>query len=199
MRVRPVHHRREQLREIILILLETIRYSENFNVPPSDLMRAVREHQLEGIVAKRAGSRYRSGGRCADRVKWRANRGQELVIGGYIPNGDIIDSLVGYYEGRHFMYRQCSSWSHLSSAVPCCPICRATNTTSNLPDHGEGRSGEGMTAAKMTACRWLHLFIVARIEFEWTAENRSRHPRLPLRSDKDAREIVREQLGSLGG
>jgi len=56
-------------------------------------------------VAKRAGSQYRSGERSADWVKWRANRGQEFVIGGYIPNGDALDSiLVGYYEGRDLMY-----------------------------------------------------------------------------------------------
>jgi ATP-dependent DNA ligase len=68
-------------------------------------MRAVRKHQLEGIVAKRAGSSYRSGERCSDWVKWRANRGQEFVIGGYIANGNMLDSLlVGYYGGRELMY-----------------------------------------------------------------------------------------------
>jgi bifunctional non-homologous end joining protein LigD len=64
------------------------------------MMRAVREHQLEGIVANRAGSQYHSGERSVDWLKWRANRGQEFVIGGYVPNGSVIDSqLVGYYVG----------------------------------------------------------------------------------------------------
>jgi ATP-dependent DNA ligase len=69
-------------------------------------MQAVRKHQLEGIVAKRAGSQYHSGERFADWLKWRAIRGQGFVIGGgYIPNGDPLDSiLVGYYKGRDFMY-----------------------------------------------------------------------------------------------
>jgi ATP-dependent DNA ligase len=64
----------------------------------------------------------------------------------------------------------------------------------NLPDGTEGRWGEGLTAAKMVICRWLDPFIVARIEFlEWTPENRLRHPRFAgIRSDKDAREVVRE-------
>lgn len=61
----------------------------------------VRQHGLEGIVAKRAGSPYRSGDRCGDWLKWRADRGQEFVIGGYIPNDTLVDSiLVGYYEDR---------------------------------------------------------------------------------------------------
>jgi bifunctional non-homologous end joining protein LigD len=74
-RERPLDERREQLRQVIPTLPDTIRYSETFNVPLSELMRAVRKHQLEGIVAKRAGSQYRSGERSADWVKWRANRG----------------------------------------------------------------------------------------------------------------------------
>jgi bifunctional non-homologous end joining protein LigD len=57
--------------------------------------------QSDGISAKCAGSQYRSGERSSDWVKWRANRGQEFVIGGYIPNGNALDSvLVRYYEGR---------------------------------------------------------------------------------------------------
>ena len=42
--------------------------------------------------------------------------------------------------------------------MPRCPF-------SNLPDHTDGRWGEGLTAAKMVMCRWLDPFIVARIEF----------------------------------
>jgi ATP-dependent DNA ligase len=104
-RMWPLDDRREQLREIVSTLTDTIRYSETFKVPLRELMRAVREHQLEGIVAKRADSHYRSGERSGEWVKWRANRSQEFVIGGYIANGDILDSLlVGYYEGRHLMY-----------------------------------------------------------------------------------------------
>jgi len=64
----------------------------------------------------------------------------------------------------------------------------------NLPDRTEGRWGEGLTAAKMAACRWLYPFIVTRIEFlEWTLDNRLRHPHCAgIRCDKDARDVVRE-------
>jgi len=97
----PLEDRREQLHEIVSTLPEVVRYSETFNVRLADLERAVREHRLEGIVAKRARSPYRSGERSGDWLKWRANRGQEFVIGGYIPIGSVVDSLlVGYYAGR---------------------------------------------------------------------------------------------------
>jgi bifunctional non-homologous end joining protein LigD len=73
--------------------------------------------------------------------------------------------------------------------TPRCPFV-------NLPDRTEGRWGEGLTAAKMRACRWLEPFLVARIEFlEWTPENRLRHARFTgIRSDKDARDVVREEI-----
>ena len=180
----PLEDRREQLHEIVSTLPEVVRYSETFNVRLADLERAVREHRLEGIVAKRARSPYRSGERSGDWLKWRANRGQEFVIGGYIPIGSVVDSLlVGYYTGRDLRYAG-SVRAGLPSEfrrvllphfeqlqIVRCPFV-------NLPDRAEGRWGEGLTAAKMGACRWLHPLLVARIEFlEWTPENRLRHPR----------------------
>jgi bifunctional non-homologous end joining protein LigD len=127
------------------------------------------------------------------------------VIGGYIPNGNALDSIVvGFYKGRDLMYaasvragftpefRRVLLPHFEELQRPRCPF-------SNLPDRGEGRWGEGLTAAKMALCRWLDPSIVARIEFlEWTPDNRLRHPRFAgLRSDKDAREVVREEPGSL--
>jgi hypothetical protein len=48
-------------------------------------------------------------------------RGQELVIGGYIPKGDALDSLlVGYYEGRNLMYAASVSHGH-SHEIPTGP------------------------------------------------------------------------------
>jgi len=68
-RLWPLDERRDQLREIVPTLSDTIRYSETFNVPLSELMRAVRKRQLERVVAKRAGSQYRCGERSPDRVR----------------------------------------------------------------------------------------------------------------------------------
>ena len=71
-----LEHRRDQLNEVVQQLPDTIRFSEAFDVPLSELMRAVRRHQLEGIVAKRVGSQYRSAERSSDWLKWRGNRGR---------------------------------------------------------------------------------------------------------------------------
>jgi bifunctional non-homologous end joining protein LigD len=73
LRLNALEETRERLRKIVSRLPEIIRYSESFAVPAAQLASAVRENRLEDIVAKRAGSTYRSG-RSGDCVKWRANR-----------------------------------------------------------------------------------------------------------------------------
>lgn len=196
----PVEERRDNLREIVQQLSSTIRYSETFDVRLADLVTVVRRHGLEGIVPKRAGSPYRSGERSGDWLKWRLNRGQEFVIGGYIPGDDLVDSiLIGYYDDLDLIYAGHVRAGLTASSrrallphfeelrVPRCPF-------SNLPERTEGHWGDGLTAAKMAICRWLDPFLVARIEFlEWTPDERLRHPRFAgIRSDKDAREVTRD-------
>jgi bifunctional non-homologous end joining protein LigD len=163
-RLWPLGERREALRELINPLPVTIRFSETFDVPLAELTRAVRQNHLEGIVAKRAGSHYRSGERSADWLKWRANRGQEFVIGGYLPCGDVLDSiLVGYYEGRHLIYagstRAGIPPEYRRALLPHFEELRKQRCPfTNVPDRGDGRWGEGLTAAKMATCRWLDPF-----------------------------------------
>ena len=63
----------------------------------------------------------------------------------------------------------------------------------NLPEARSGRWGEGLTAEKMAACRWLRPELVGHFEFlEWTPDGHLRHARFTaLREDKNAREVRR--------
>src|SRR5271170_417438 len=91
----------------------------------------------------------------------RLNAGQELVIGGYTPSPKNFDALViGYYDGRNLIYaaRARDGFTPASRVelfkklkpleIKECPF-------SNLPEKKAGRWGAGLTAAKMTECRWL--------------------------------------------
>jgi bifunctional non-homologous end joining protein LigD len=105
LRSKALATRREMLRELIASLPDTIRFSETFDASGAELMGAVRSKGLEGVVAKRRDSSYKPGDRSGAWVKVRANRGQEFVIGGYLPGSTTFDSiLVGYFEGRGLMY-----------------------------------------------------------------------------------------------
>jgi len=69
------------------------------------MLNAVRQQQLEGVVGERRDSTYEAGKRTGSWIKYRVNRGQEFVIGGYIRGPHGFDSLiVGYYQGKDLMY-----------------------------------------------------------------------------------------------
>jgi len=164
----------------------------------------VREQRLEGIIGKQKDSHYQAGKRSGAWIKYRLNRGQEFVIGGYFPGPHGIDSLiVGYYDGDTLIYvartrngfvpasrRQVfSKLVHL--ATPTCPFV-------NLPETRRSRFGEELNAEKMKKAVWLRPEAVAHIEFlEWTEGNRLRHSKfVGLREDKDARSVVKEHTAS---
>jgi len=196
----PLSERRKLMKSALKIRSPRIRISEQFEVSANDMLAAVRQQQLEGVVGKRKDSFYEPGKRTGAWIKYRVNRGQELVIGGYIPGPHGFDSLiVGYYQDKELMYvarvrngfvpalrRQVfERIRHLTS--PVMPFA-------NLPDEHPSRWGKNLTAEKMKECVWLRPEAVAQIEFlEWTAADRLRHAKfVGLREDKDARRVVIE-------
>ena len=79
-----------------------IRYSEHFQAEGHDVLEAAREHGLEGVVGKRASSRYESR-RSGDWVKWKVTDASDFVICGYTAGdrhglGALI--LGEYREGK---------------------------------------------------------------------------------------------------
>jgi DNA ligase D-like protein (predicted ligase) len=193
--------RRVKLETIIFPALEEpIRASPVLPGPLSELIQAVKEQGLEGLVAKQRGSHYESGERTGAWQKMRINEGQEFVIGGYTVGGTTFDALVfGYYEGARLMYvaRTRNGFTpslraHLMQKfrgleTRDCPFV-------NLPEKRAGRWGQGLTAAKMKDCRWLKPVLVGQFEFrEWTPDDHLRHSRfVALREDKRARDVKRE-------
>jgi len=101
----PLYFRREVLRRIFEdIKAAPIGLSENIEAAPTDLIRVAKEFGFEGIVAKRKDSVYESGKRSGAWVKYKVNRGQELVIGGYTPGNPFDALIVGCYEGERLLY-----------------------------------------------------------------------------------------------
>jgi DNA ligase D-like protein (predicted ligase) len=199
----PLVERRALLKSVFVIRDKRIRITDYFEVAPKDLLSAVREQRLEGIIGKRKDSVYQPGKRSGAWIKYRVNRGQEFVIGGYFPGPHGFDSLiVGYYDGEKLMYvartrngfvpasrRQVfSKLKHL--VVPTCPFV-------NVPETRRSRFGEELNAEKMKKAVWLRPEVVAQIEFlEWTEGDRLRHSKFGgLREDKDPRQVVKEQPG----
>src|SRR6516225_8373463 len=196
----PLGERRGLMKSLLRLRSPRIRIAEQFEVSANDMLAAVRQQQLEGAIGKRKDSSYEAGKRTGAWVKCRANRGQELVIGGYIPGPHGFDSLiVGYYEGKDLIYvaRVRNGFVPALRRQVFEKIRHLVSTTmpfANLPDTHKARWGDELTAEKMKECVWLRPETVAQVEFlEWTAGDRLRHSKfVALRDDKNARLVVKE-------
>lgn len=166
----------------------------------AEIVAAVKEQGLEGVIAKRRDSLYEPGRRSGAWVKMRINKGQKLVIGAMsravrtstrsllavtrddliyvarVRNGFVAALRVKAFERFHKL------------EIKTCPF-------SNLPQRDKGRWGQGLTADKMAECRWLKPHLVAQIEYaDWTDVNHLRHSKfISLRDDKPAKDVRREQ------
>src|SRR4029077_13011367 len=197
----PLVKRRELLEKHVLpTLTEPIRYSPVLEAKLEDLIRSVKAQGLEGLVAKRRDSKYEPGLRSGAWQKMRVNQGQEFVIAGYQPSPKNFDALViGYYDGGKLIYaaRTRNGFTPASRVqlfkkikpleIDDCPFA-------NLPEKNAGRWGAGLTAAKMSECRWLKPVLVGQFEYvEWTSDAHLRHSRfMALRDDKKAKDVRRE-------
>jgi hypothetical protein len=82
-----------------------IRISEQFDTSGDDMIAAVRQEQLEGVVAKRKDSLCEAGKRTGSWAKLRINRRQEFVGGGFTPGPHGLDAIiVGYFREKDLVY-----------------------------------------------------------------------------------------------
>jgi DNA ligase D-like protein (predicted ligase) len=188
-------------RKVVPKLSEPVRYAGELHASLRDLIHSVKAQGLEGLVAKRRNSRYQPGLRSGAWMKMRINQGQEFVIGGYTVGTRAFDALIlGYYDDGGRLIYVARTRNGFTPAIreqlfkrvrqleiPECPFA-------NLPEARSGRWGQGLTKAKMAACRWLKPALVGQFEFlEWTADNHLRHARyVGLRDDKLARDVTRK-------
>jgi ATP-dependent DNA ligase len=171
--------RRELLNEALSTVSDPVRLSESIEAEPADLIHAAKELGFEGIVGKRTDSLYESGKRSGAWIKYRVNRGQEFVIGGYVPGNPLDSIIVGYYDGDKLMYaakvrngfvqrtRQEVYRKLKGLEIDICPFA-------NLPERK--RTQWALTTEEMKKCVWVKPEVVAQIEFaEWTPDGHLRH------------------------
>lgn len=198
---KPLTERRGLIEKHVLPgLAEPIRFSPILGGSLQGLIQSVTAQGLEGLVAKRADSRYEPGQRSGAWQKMRVNQGQEFVIGGYTLGGATFDALVfGYYDGDRLIYaaRTRNGFTPKLRAELLKrfrPLETKECPFANLPEKKAGRWGAGLTAAKMAECRWLKPELVGQFEFvEWTLDGHLRHSKfVGLRADNKAKDVKRE-------
>src|SRR5438876_574973 len=62
--------------------------------PLNSILKAVRKHNLEGVIAKRADSVYEPGRRSMAWQKLPLKPKQEFIIGGYRPEGNTLELIL---------------------------------------------------------------------------------------------------------
>ena len=195
----PLSSRRTMLQKVVAGT--EVEFSAELPGSPEDVVQAVAEVGLEGVVAKRRDSKYESGKRSGAWQKLKVQLRQEFVIGGYKPENRNFQSIVvGYYENKklRFAGRVRAGFTAAQRAalfellrplkIDACPF-------TDLPSSRTGHWGEGVTAEDMKKLRWVKPKLVAEIAFtEWTRDGNLRHSAfVGMRTDKDARTVVRER------
>jgi bifunctional non-homologous end joining protein LigD len=166
----------------------------------AQVIEAVRQLGLEGVIAKRKDSKYDAGVRTESWVKLKLDRQQEFVIGGYRPGPHGVDALlVGFYAGRTLKFAgkvRAGFTPHLRRQVFSAlhRLHTATCPFADLPNSRTSHWGGGVTAEQMAEMQWVKPRLVAQIRFvEWTADDHLRHAAfLGLRDDKAAKDVHRE-------
>jgi bifunctional non-homologous end joining protein LigD len=165
-----------------------IRLTPHRNGNGEELFREACRKGWEGLIAKRADSRYVHG-RSRDWLKFKCGFEQELVIGGYTaPRGSRTELgalLVGHYEGTKLRYagKVGTGFTRATLSDLGAQLEKLRRDDSPFADQVRDRTAT-----------WVQPELVAQIGFsEWTRDGRLRHPRfLGLREDKAPEEVVRE-------
>ena len=184
--------RKKALEKLLMNAPPEVRYSAHHQGDSSEFFVQACKLKLEGIIAKRADSRY-SAGRGRDWLKVKCGNRQEMVIGGFTePEGSrsgIGALLLGVYEGDGALRYSGKVGTGFnqetldSIRAKLDAIRQEKPPFVNPPKGAEGRRA-----------RWVAPNLVAEVEFtEWTSDGTLRHPSFQgLREDKLAREVVRE-------
>jgi bifunctional non-homologous end joining protein LigD len=144
----------------------------------------------EGLIAKRADSPYVSS-RSRDWLKFKCDKGQELVIGGYTaPQGSRVEFgalLLGYYRNGSLEYAGKVGTGFNDETLHSLGARLRELGREDSPFANPG-------AVRERRVSWVEPKLVAQIGFsEWTGAGRLRHPRFQgLRDDKAPDEVVRE-------
>jgi bifunctional non-homologous end joining protein LigD len=149
-----------------------------------------RREGWEGVIAKRRGSPYEHR-RSKHWLKMKVEASQEFVVGGFTdPRGTRVGLgalLVGYWDDSDFAFAgkvgtgfDTKLLLDLRERLDALAVAEPPFT-----------KGTGLPRR----AHWVRPEVVVQVGFiEWTVHGKLRHPRLlGVRSDKNAREVVREQ------
>ncbi|MDB5191820.1 MAG: ligase [Segetibacter sp.] len=197
----PLIERRKQLQQVAPSI-PGIKVSENFEATGTEFFELADKLGLEGIMAKKADSRYVPDLRSKEWLKIKTEKHQELIIGGYTKNEGTPKKfsalLLGLFENGAFHHvtpvgtgfnvkMQVEILEKLKPLeTPDCPFI-------HVPEFNKpSRFRPNPPKAEVT---WVKPELVCEISYrEMTKDGSIRHPSFKgLREDKSAKDVVRER------
>ena len=183
--------KRKRLLRSALPRSATIRFSKHVKRYGKRAFRAAQRRGLEGIMGKRAQSRYHSGRRTRDWVKIKTARRQEVVI-------------VGFTKPRrsrkHFgalvlALRKGHAWRYVGHTGTGFSAASLKSLHDTLKSLVRPRKPFRQPIPNEQSTTWVRPRLVCEVKFtEWTHDGQMRHPAfVGLRGDKPATKVVREK------
>ncbi|HKB92852.1 MAG TPA: DNA ligase D, partial [Gaiellaceae bacterium] len=191
----PLTERRDRLEELLDASDRTIQLSAAFD-DGNALYDAALEQRLEGVMAKKRGSRYAEGRRTRDWLKIKTHGRQEFVICGYTRGQGRREGRFGALvlgtnrDGELVWVGNCGTGfsdrviDELLAKLE--PLRRDASPFREVPKMPKVRKGD---------VAWVEPKLVAEVSFvEWTHDGHLRAPSFEgLREDKPPEAVVREQ------
>jgi bifunctional non-homologous end joining protein LigD len=193
---------RKKVLEHILPKSDSILLSQDFHTSGIEFLEAAKKMGLEGIMAKKKDSQYHVKNRSGNWLKIKANKRQEIVIGGFTLNDDssklFSSLLVGVYENKKLVYTgKVGTGFNVKMQKEMMELFKPLITQkvpfSEEPDVNKpSRFRPNPPHASVT---WLKPELIGEVSFtEMTKDGVMRHPSFEgMRSDKKAQTVTLEK------
>lgn len=194
-----LEYRKEMLRQVVSFS-DKVRFLEHEAEGGREYFKKMCGRGYEGIMAKRAGSRYIEGrtrgeGRTKEWQKFKCMNEQEFIICGYTEPGGSRTGfgslLLGYYEGGKLVYagKVGTGYDEFTLKTLLSEMKKLERKT---PPYNDYATNKLIPRAEV---HWLRPELVCEVAFsEWTPDGLLRHPSFKgLRRDKKPAEVRRER------
>lgn len=174
----PYTRRRELLADLE-VTNERVAVPRHFtaaDIEPNELLAVVEEQGLEGLVAKRLGSRYLPGARSRDWIKRPLIKTREVVVGGWRPGKGNRDGRIGalllggYDEAGHLYYMGDVGTGFTERALDEMLDLLVPLTRPASPFHNE------VPPDRSRGAKWVEPTLVGQVVYrQFTSDGRLRH------------------------
>jgi bifunctional non-homologous end joining protein LigD len=188
LRDQPLRLRKRLLAQIVPAL-GRIRFTDHIEGDGESLYAAAQQHDLEGVMAKRAASRYRAGRRSDDWLKLKVARSADLLIVGYQPGRgsrrELGSLMLAWFEEGTLRYA-----GNVGSGLDETSIASLRERLDALQVDAPSCEGAGETRSRHAV--WVRPELVCEVKYtEITRAGALRHPVfLRLREDKPPLECT---------